>query len=540
MTANQYDAIVIGGGHNGLVAAAYMAKYGGRVVVLEARHKIGGAADTMSPWPEAPDLRVTTLSYVMGMMPPEIIADLRLAEHGFRIFPQPLTYHPVLDGRSMIHDGGPRELETVARFSRSDAETLPAYYEWMGRIADVMRPMLMEAPPRLGSSVPGDLIDQLRFVLRRRKQMNVRMVADITKLFTMSVADLLREWFESSELIGAFAMAGVGAAWGGPETPGTAYGLLHLALEALGEGEQTAVWGYPEGGMGAVADALRRSAESFGAEVRVNAPVERVLIRDGRTYGVVLAGGEEVHAPVVVTTCHPKITFERQIDARDLPADFVKDIRNWKSRSGMVKVNAAIDRLPEFTADPGKDPEILGGGIYILEGVEDLEKGFADAVGGRASAGPWADMAIPTVFDRTLAPEGTHIVSLASQWVPASWADEDHRPELEAYADRVIDRVEAVAPGFRDSILHRQVVGPREMQEEWNLVGGSVFHGEITFNQLFHMRPAPGYADYRTPIKGLYQGSSATHAGGGVNGLPGHHVVKAIRQDKALGRGRAR
>lgn len=206
----------------------------------------------------------------------------------------------------------------------------------------------------------------------------------------------------------------------------------------------------------------------------------------------------------------------------------------------MVKVNVAIDRLPDFAADPGFDQDVHGSTISILEGVEDLETAFQDARSGKASERPFADMALPTVFDKTLAPEGKHIMSLCSQWVPASWADEDHAPELESYADRLFDRIEAVAPGFKDSVLHRQVIGPHEMQEEWNLIGGSVYHGELTFNQLFHMRPAPGYADYRTPIKGLYQGSSGTHAGGGVTGLPGHHVVRAIRQDKVLGRTSAR
>jgi len=380
------------------------------------------------------------------------------------------------------------------------------------------------------------VIDQIRFILRRRKGMDVRTVADITKLFSMSAGDLLREWFESSELIGSIAMPGVLGAWGGPETPGTAYVLMHLSIGSAGEGATTSSWGYPQGGMGAVADACRRAAESFGAEVRVNAPVERVLIREGSAVGVALAGGEEVHAPVVVTSCHPKITFERQIDADQLPDDFVRDIKNWKSRSGMVKINLALDRLPEFTANPGFDPDVQGGAIWIADDTEYLEAAFHDARMGRASNRPLADIAIPTVFDKTLAPEGKHVMSLCTQWVPAAWADEDHGPELEAYAERLFDRVEAVAPGFKSSILRRQILGPREMQEEWNLIGGSVYHGELTANQLFHMRPAPGYADYRSPIRGLYQASSATHAGGGVTGMPGHHVVQAIRKDKALKR----
>jgi phytoene dehydrogenase-like protein len=536
MSANQYDAILIGGGHNGLVAAAYLAKGGARVVVLEARHKTGGATDTMAPWPEAPEFKVTTLSYVMSLMPPQIIRDLELVKHGYKFLPQGFGYLPLPDGRSIIDDRGPRQQASVSQFSKRDAEALPRYYEWIGRLADMMHPMLMETPPKFGSSKPGDLLDQLKFLLRRRKGMGVREIADITKLFSMSAADLLREWFESDVLIGLIASLGVLGAWGGPESPGTAYVLMHLSVGASGEGGLVSTWGYPEGGMGAVADACRRSAESFGAEIRVNAPVEQVLIRDGHAVGVALAGGEELRARVVVTACHPKITFERQIDRKQLPAEFVNDIKHWKSRSGMVKINLAVDRLPDFTANPGFEADLHGGAIEILEEVEQLEAAFQEARTGKASTLPFADLCIPSVFDKTLAPPGKHIVSMCSQWVPAAWADEDHTLELEAYADRLFERVEAVAPGFKDSILHQQVLGPREMQQEWNLIGGSVYHGELTIDQLFHMRPAPGYADYRSPIQGLYQGSSATHAGGGVTGMPGHHVVQAIRKDRALKR----
>jgi phytoene dehydrogenase-like protein len=534
VAANTYDAIVIGGGHNGLIAAAYMAKYGAKVVVLEARHKTGGATDTMSPWPEAPEFKVTTLSYVMSLMPPEILKDLQLAKFGYKIFPQGMGYLPLPDGRSIINDGGPKEHETISKFSKKDAETLPKYYEWIGRIADMMHPMLMETPPKLGSSDMGDMIDQMKFIMRRRKELDVRTMADVTKLFTMSASDLLREWFESDVLVGLMAVNGIIGTWAGPEEPGTAYVLMHHSVGSSGEDDQVASWGYPEGGMGAVADACRRSAEHFGAQVRVNAPVDQVLIREGRAYGVALDGGEEVYAPVVVTTCHPKLTFERQIDSKLLPDDFVNDIKNWKSRSGVVKINLALDTLPTFTANPEFDPDVHGGAIEILDDNEYLETAFQEARMGKAATLPFSDTALPTVFDKTLAPEGKHIMSMYTQWAPAKWADEDHMDELEKYADRLFDRVEAVAPGFKSSILHKQIIGPREMQEEWGLIGGNIFHGELTVNQLFHMRPAPGYADYRSPIKGLYQASSATHAGGGVTGMPAHHAVQTIRKDKAL------
>ena len=283
-----------------------------------------------------------------------------------------------------------------------------------------------------------------------------------------------------------------------------------------------------------MADAIRSAAEGFGAEVRVNAPVGRITVRGGRVTGVVLEGGEELLANVVVTAIHPQITFLQQIDRAELPDEFVADIEHWRSRSGTVKINLALDGLPEFTADPGFDPAIHGGAISIMEDLEYLETAFQEARSGRSATAPFADCEIPTVFDSTMAPEGKHVMSMFTQWVPEGWSEEPHREELEDYADRLIQRWELVAPGFRNLILHRQIIGPYDMEQEYGLIGGNIFHGELTVDQLFHMRPAVGYADYRTPIKGLYQASSATHAGGGVNGLPGHHAVREIRKDKAL------
>jgi phytoene dehydrogenase-like protein len=251
---------------------------------------------------------------------------------------------------------------------------------------------------------------------------------------------------------------------------------------------------------------------------------------------VTLENGEELLAPVIVTSCHPKITFLQQLDTNDLPDAFVHDIEHWKTRSGTVKVNLAIDRLPTFTADPEFDPEIHGGAIQLLDDGDQLEEAFQDARFGRAARRPFSDTEIPSVVDTTLTPEGSnvHTVSMFTQWVPADWADDedDHTAELDAYADRLIERFDLIAPGFKDSVLARQVIGPKQMQQEWDLIGGNIFHGELTVDQLFHMRPAVGYADYRSPIDGLYQASSATHAGGGVTGLPGHHAVREILQDK--------
>ena len=446
--ANNYDAIVIGGGHNGLVAAAYLAKYGKRVVVLEARHKTGGAADTSSPWPEAPEFKVMTLSYTMSLMPPYILNDLRLKDFGYKINPLGMGYTPHPDGRSLIEGEGQRSFDSFADYSKKDAEAMGPYYEWIGRIANLLHPLLNRTPPHLSSRSIKDIKDVGQLAWSLRKELDERTVADITRLFTMSAADLLERWFEDPTVIGSQSVNGIIGTWAGPMTPGTAYVLMHHSTGEESEG-QVASWGMPEGGMGAVSDAIRASAESFGADIRVGTPVDKVLVKNGRAVGVATASGEEFRAPVVITACHPQITFLRQVDRADLPEEFVEDIERWRSRSGTVKINLALDRLPEFTADPGFDPDVHGGAITILDDLEYLETAFQEARAGKPATVPFADCEIPTVFDRTLAPEGKHVMSMFTQWVPESWSREPHREELEAYAERLFDRFELVAPGFK-------------------------------------------------------------------------------------------
>jgi phytoene dehydrogenase-like protein len=528
--ANTYDAIVIGGGHNGLVAAAYMARAGKRTVVLERRPMVGGAAVTEQPW--GPGYKVTTLSYVVSLLPSTIRRDLQLERHGYRVHPQGPYFVPYPDGRSLqLPADGERRRAEITKFSDKDADGYEAWDAWLRGLAAVLGPLLSAIPPKLGSRAPADVRAQAGLLWKLRKVLSVRGVADVTRLFSMSVADLVGEYFESPELQGVLSVSGVIGTWAGPRSPGTAFVMTHHKVGDVGDGELGS-WGFPEGGMGALTAAMASAARSFGVEIRTEASVERITTRDGRVTGVVLDGGEELRAPIAVTTVHPKLAFLKLLDPRELPSGFVADIERWRTRSGTVKINVAVDRLPDFTAKPGFDPEVHGGTIVLARSVDELERAFQDAAGGRAATRPFADICIPSVFDRTLAPDGQHIVSMFTQWVPADWSESPHTADLEAYADGVVATVEEVAPGFTQSILHRSVIGSYEMEQTYGLLGGNIFHGELTPSQLFHMRPAPGWADFRTPIRGLYQAGSATHGGGGVTGIPARNAVAQIRRDE--------
>jgi phytoene dehydrogenase-like protein len=520
--------IIVGGGHNGLVAAGYLARAGRRVLLLEQRETVGGAA--VSEHPFGPDYTVTSLSYVVSLLPPQMVRDLRLAEHGYHVYPQGPYFAPRRDGSYLHLANDPRQRrKEIEKFAPADADAYDRWETWLGGLGRLVGPLLDEIPPKLGGRSPRDLAGQAALLGKLRK-VDVRAAFDLTRLFTASIADLVEERFSSDAMRGVLSVSGVIGTWAGPRSAGTAYVMLH---HHVGEVDgQSAAWGFPRGGMGGVTQAMAKAATAFGAEIRTGAPVARIDVRNGAAAGVTLADGTQVRASTVITTAHPKISFLRLIDRAELPADFVADIEAWQTRSGTVKVNFAVDRLPTFASHPEFDPQVHGGTIVLAESLDDVERAYQEAVAGQPATLPFADVCIPSVFDPTLAPEGKHIVSMFTQWVPHGYASEPHEQELTAYADRLVARVEEVAPGFTDSIVGRQVIGPHQMETEYGLVGGNIFHGELTPGQMFHCRPAAGYADLRTPIRGLYQAGSATHGGGGVTGIPGRNVVHQVLRDQ--------
>ena len=531
MTASR-DVVIVGGGHNGLVAAAYLARNGLDTLVCERRDVIGGAA--VSEHPFGPDFTVTSLSYVVSLLPPDLVRDLRLASHGYHVYPQGPYFAPRADGRylQLPHDPAVRRAE-IGKFSARDAAAYDGYEAHLSRIGAVLGPMLDEIPPRLGSRRPADLWRQ-GLLLRHLRKLDTRGAVDVTRLLTGSIADLVERYFESDAMRGVLAVSGVIGTWAGPRSAGTAYVMLHHHIGDTGG--QAGAWGFPRGGMGGVSAALGAAARSFGAEIRTGAEVAMIRTRAGQVTGVTLASGEEIDAGTVVTTAHPQISFLRLLDPAALPDDFVADIRGWQTRSGTVKINLALDRLPVFASHPDADSQIHGGTIVLAESLDDVEEAFQQAVSGSPSSAPFADICMPSVFDDSLAPPGQHVMSMFTQWVPHGYADKPDDAALAAYADRVIARMETVAPGFTGSVLHRQVIGPHQMQQEYGLIGGNIFHGELSLGQMFHARPAAGYADLRTPVRGLYQAGSATHGGGGVTGIPGRNVVRQITADRRAAR----
>ena len=488
-----YDAIVVGGGHNGLVAAAYLARSGARTVVLEGRHKTGGAATTEAPWPDAPEFKVTRLSYVMSLMPPTIINDLDLARHGYKIYPMGPYYQAFPEGGSikLYADDAKRNHEEVAKWSKKDADAMPRWDAWLAGLADVLGPLLLTVPPNIGSRQPARPAETLRLAWRHRG-LDVRTIADVTRLMTMSIADLLDDWFESPQVKGALAVNGVIGTWAGPYEPGTAYVMAHHSIGDVGDGHLGQL-GLPgrRHGRGVRRDRGAPPA-SFGAEIRTDARVGRVAGRDGRGRG--RGAGErrrDLRATVVVSTLHPRTAFLDQVGREHLPPDFVArhraledPQRRGEDQPGPGRA-ARLHRRPRHRTCRSTTP---ARSRWRRPWSTSSARSRTPARAGPRPR-PFSDGVIPTAFDKTLCPEGTHIMSLFTQWVPADWSEQPHTEELEAYADRMIDCYNELAPNFKASILHRDIVGPYEMEHEYGLVGGNIFHGELSLEQLFHMRP---------------------------------------------------
>jgi phytoene dehydrogenase-like protein len=530
VTGGRYDAIVVGGGHNGLVCAAYLARAGKRVVVLERRHLVGGAAVTEELYP---GFKYSTAAYLVSLMQPRIVRELELARYGYAVFPkEPAYFAPFPDGRYfyMWRDMR-RTCEEIARFSRRDAERYPRYEAFLERIARFVEPTLLQAPPEVPPRTLADWQGLGMLGLRALRMRGPDLVG-LARMMTVSVEDLLDRWFESSELKVALASDGVIGTNGGPKTPGTAYVLLHHQMG--GVGGVRGLWGFSRGGMGGVSNAIADSARAAGAEIRTDAPVARILLRGGEAYGVALESGDELHAPLIVSNCDPKRTFLKLLDPAALPDDFRAEIEAFKCLGSSFKINLALDGLPEYTAQPGRElgPQ-HGGTTHICASVDEMERAWDDAKHGRPSREPLLEITIPTAYDSSLAPEGKHVMSIFVQYAPYHLADTTWAEERERFADRVIDRLAEYAPNIKSLILHRHCLSPLDLEEQFGLTGGNIFHGEMSPDQLLSFRPVPGWSRYATPVRNLYLCGSGTHPGGGVMGAPGHNAARAILARKA-------
>ena len=530
--AKTYDAVVIGGGHNGLVNAAYLARAGKKVLVLERRHLVGGAAVTEEVFP---GFKFTEFAYVVSLLRPEIIRDLDLPRHGLRILPLESTLTP-LPGNYLAmwgdHDKTRRE---VYRHSPRDAEALDEFGVLMQHIAMAVKPILGLLPPDPASLSPRDLMGLLRLGKHFRDLGDKRFHA-LFKLMTMSAADFLDEWFECEPLKATKSASGIIGTFLGPRSPGTAYVLLHHYMGEI-DGAFRA-WGFAKGGTGAISDAIAGAARRFGAEIRLDAPVAQVIVKNGRAIGVALDGGEEIHAKAIVSSLDPRQTFLTLVDSNQLPADLVADIRRYKFRGSSGKVNLALSELPSFTCLPGDGPHpsaalraSLRGAISISPSVDYLERAYDDAKYGEFSRRPYVDCIIPSMIDPGMAPPGRHVMSCFVQYAPydvkGGWTD----ARREAFGDAVVDALAEHAPNLKSAILYRQVLTPLDIERITGLSEGNIFQGELALHQLFFLRPSPKWASYRTPIDGYYQCGSGTHPGGGIMGAPGRLAATVILKD---------
>ncbi len=524
--AQSFDVIVVGGGHNGLVAAAYLAGAGLSVLVLERRPLVGGACVTEEI---APGFRCSTLSYVCSLLRPEIVRELDLADHGFQVLPCAASFIPFSDRRHLLLGlGAGQDAEQIGRFSRRDAEAYPRFHAALQRLAAFLHPTLSATPPDLASPGLGGLLELVR-TGRRFRRLEPADQALLVKVATMSIADLLDEWFESPRLKTMLAAGGTVGIYGSPRTPGTAFVLLHHALGAVA-GEAGA-WGFVRGGMGAISQALAAAARSRGARVRVDAPVERIAVENGAAKGVVLEGGEEIAGRVVASNADPKRTFLGLLEPSCLPEDFRRGIESFRCRGNSAKVNLALAELPDFASLPGDGPHLRGLIQVAGDDPEYHEEAFRDYAEGRPSRNPYLEIAIPSTLDDSLCPAGRHVMSLSVKYTPLRLADGEWKTRREELGDLAIETLARYAPNLPAAVLHRQVLTPVDFEEVYGLTGGNVVHGEMVPDQLFSMRPLFGWARYRTPVGGLYLCGSGAHPGGGVMGAAGRNAAREILVD---------
>ncbi len=521
----KYDAIIIGGGHNGLVTAAYLARAGKKVVVLERRHLVGGATVTEEVFP---GFKFSVFSYVVSILRPEIIRDLSLPAHGLTILPLESTLTPLPNGDYLYRDGDHyRTLRDIARHSPRDAANYDDYARWMYQMAKAVKYMLGIIPPDPASLNPKDL-GGLAALGKHFLGLGAEPLYMLTKLMTMSSADFLEEWFESDPLKATMSASGIIGTFLGPRSPGTAYVLLHHYMGEI-DGSFRA-WGFHKGGTGAMAETIASAARALGVEIRLNAPVEQVIVKNGRATGVVLQNGDELAANIVVSSLDPKLTFLKLLDPTLLPDELTAAIRNFNIRGSSGKVNLALDALPNLACMPGQGAH-LRGAISISPSVAYLERAYDDAKYGRFSQRPYIDMIIPSMIDPDMAPPGKHVMSCFVQYAPYQLREGTWPEQREAFGDAVVNTLAEYIPNLKDIILYRQVMTPWDIEQVTGLSQGNIFQGELSLSQLFFLRPAPGLAQYRTPIKGYWQCGSGTHPGGGITGAPGRLAALEILKE---------
>ena len=519
------DVVVIGGGHNGLVCAAYLARAGLSVTVVERRHILGGAAVTEEVHP---GFKYSVCSYAVSLLRPEIIRELDLARHGLALLPLDGTFTPLQDGY-LWRPEDPRERHAgIARHSRRDADAYADYSETMAAMAAFAKPLLRTIPPDVNAFDLRGILDGLGLG-RAYRALGPRRQHLLIQLLSSSALDFVERWFESDPLKATLAASGIIGTFLGIRSPGTAYVLLHHYMGEI-DGHFRS-WGLPRGGTGAVSMAIAGAATAAGVTLRTSSPVARVVVENGTATGVVLESGEEIRARAVASSADLRVTFARLVGLEHLPTEFAAVVRGFRYRGATAKVNLALDALPEFRCKPGPGPH-LAGAISISPGTEYLERAYDDAKYGAPSRRPYIDIVIPSVTDPTVAPPGRHVMSCFVQYAPYALAEgavwDDRRRD--ALGDTVLDTLAEHVPDIRDHVLHRQVLTPLDLEREFSLTEGNIFQGELTPDQLFMMRPAPGWARYETPIRRLYLCGSAAHPGGGIMGAPGRNAAQVIRR----------